>query len=150
MKNEMKKNRIGGLIGILLVLSCVIVVSVKLTGINVNGSMDSVAVAISDDHEGTEVNNYDFIILEDEELPAASAPVENNSSNAPWVILFVSAIVALISYELWYENCNLRIKALVAESGETGFKAGIGRLHPFRTIDARRELETRAAEHYFR
>lgn len=144
------KNKIGNIIGIILVLACALVVSIRLTNVTVHGSMDSAAVTIGDDHEGTIVDEYDLIVLEDEQLPAAAKPEESKASNALWVIAIVSILVILIAYELWYENCNLRIKVLAAESGENSFSRRIGRLHPFRAIDVRHELESRAAEHYFK
>ena len=146
----MKKSKIGSWIGTLLVLACVLILAVKFTDVPVHGSMDSAAVTIGDDHAGTEGDSYDFVVLEDEQLPAAAAPEESKASKALWVILVVSLLVVLIAYELWYENCNLRIKDLAVESGETGFIKGIGRLHPFKAMDVRRELETKAAEYYFK
>lgn len=150
MKKVNVKNTIASILGFVLVLSCVIVLAVNLTDVTVHGSMDSAAVKISDDHAGAEVDNYDLIVLEDEELPAAAAPEESKANHALWVIAIVSVLVILIAYELWYENCNLRIKCLAVESGEDGFANGIGRLHPFKAMDARRDLEIRAAENYFR
>lgn len=144
------KSKLSTIFAVALVLSCVIAVVLNFTDVTVHGSMDSAAVTISEDHEGAEVNDYDLIVLEDEELPAAAAPEESKAGNAVWVIAIVSALVILISYEFWYENCNLRIKCIAVESGEENFSKGIGRLHPFRAMDIRRDLEIRAAENYFK
>ena len=150
MKKSNVKNTIATILGFVLVLSCVIVLIVNFTDVTVHGSMDSAAVTIGDDHAGEELDNYDLIVIEDEELPAAAAPEESKAGNALWVIAIVSVLVILIAYELWYESCNLRIKYLAVESGEENLQKGIGRLHPFKAIDARRDLEIRAAENYFK
>lgn len=150
----MKKRTLNAsVIGMILAAVCVIVVVLNLTDIAAHGSIDKsseIATINNAEHEGTEVTGYDLVVIEEEQLPAAAAPEENKSSHAIWVIAIVSILVVLIGYELWFENCNLRIITLAEESGELGYRKGVGRLHPFKAMDARRELESRAAEHYFR
>lgn len=150
----MKKRTLNAsVIGMILAVACAIVVVLNLTDVAAHGSMDKsseVAEINSAEHEGNEVDDYNLVVIEDEQLPAAAAPEESKSSRALLVIAIVSILVILIGYELWFENCNLRIITLAEESGELDFRKGVGRLHPFKAIDARRELESRAAEHYFR
>ena len=150
MRKRMKG--IGITIGVILTVCLLMVGFINLTGLTVKGSMDAVTTETEIAHAGEEIDDYDLVVLEEEELPAAAAaPVENKASKALWVMTAVFILVLLIGYELWYEGMLGRIKALsVGDSEEDGILKGIGRLHPFRTVNARREMETKAAEEYFK
>ena len=149
----MRKMRgIGITIGVILTVCLLMVGFINLTGLTVKGSMDAVSTETEIAHAGEEIDDYDLIVLEEEELPAAAvAPVENKASKALWVMTAVFVLVLLIGYELWYEGMLGRIKTLsVGDSQEDGILKDVSRLHPFKTVNARKEMETKAAEEYFK
>ena len=149
----MRKMRgIGITIGVILTVCLLMVGFINLTGLTVKGSMDAVSTETEIAHAGEEIDDYDLIVLEEEELPAAAvAPVENKASKALWVMTAVFVLVLLIGYELWYEGMLGRIKTLsVGDNEEDSILKDVSRLHPFKTVNARKEMETKAAEEYFK
>ena len=150
MKNKMRG--IGITLGVILAVCVVMACVFNLTGLTVKGSMDAVSTETEIAHAGQEINDYDLIVMEDEQLPAAAAaPVDNKASKALWVMTAVFVLVLLIGYELWYEGMLGRIKTLsVGDSEEDGILKDVSRLHPFKTVNARKEMETKAAEEYFK
>ena len=150
MKN--RTNTISIVTGAVLVAFILLALLVHLTGVRVQGSMDSVSDEATIAHAGTEIDDYDLVVLEEEELPAAAtAPIESKASKALWVMTAVFVLVLLVGYELWYENCEARIKALsIGDSEEAVILSGVNRLHPFKAMNARREMESKAAEVYFK
>ena len=147
-----KMRGIGITIGVILTVCLLMVGFINLTGLTVKGSMDAVSTETEIAHAGEEIDDYDLIVMEDEELPAAAvAPVENKASKALWVMTAVFVLVLLIGYELWYEGMLGRIKTLsVGDSEEDGILKDVSRLHPFKTVNARKEMESKAAEEYFK
>ncbi|MBQ7581595.1 MAG: hypothetical protein IJU25_02115 [Lachnospiraceae bacterium] len=146
-----RTNTISIITGAVIIVSILLALIIHLTGVKVHGSMDAVSEETAIVHAGTEINDYDLVVLEEEELPAAAAPLENKASKALWVMTAVFVLVLLVGYELWYENCEARIKALsVGDREEAGILRGVNRLHPFRAMNARREMEIKAAEVYFK
>ena len=147
-----KMRGIGITIGVILTVCLLMVGFINLTGLTVKGSMDAVSTETEIAHAGEEIDDYDLIVMEDEELPAAAvAPVENKASKALWVMTAVFVLVLLIGYELWYEGMLGRIKTLsVGDSQEDGILKDVSRLHPFKTVNARKEMESKAAEEYFK
>ncbi len=151
----MTKNRtkeICIITGVLLSLCIVLTLILHLTGVSVKGAMDTTASDQEIVHAGAEINDYNLIVLEDEELPAAAAaPVEDQASKALWVMTAAFIGVLLIGYELWYEGTQARIKALsVGDREEEQILRGVSRLHPFRALNAKKEMESKAAEEYFK
>ena len=152
---EMMKNRtntISIVTGAVLAAFVLLALLIHLTGVRVQGSMDTTSEDTAIVHAGTEIDDYDLVVLEEEELPAAAtAPIESKASKALWVMTAVFVLVLLVGYELWYENCEARIKALsIGDSEEAVILSGVNRLHPFKAMNARREMESKAAEVYFK
>ena len=156
MENKkMTKNRtkeICIITGVIISLCIVLTLVLHLTGVSVKGAMDTNAADSEIVHAGAEITDYNLIVLEDEELPAAAAaPVEDKASKALWVMTAAFIGVLLIGYELWYEGTQSRIKALsVGDKEEEQILRGVNRLHPFRAINAKKEMESKAAEVYFK
>lgn len=100
-------------------------------------------------HDGEMIQGYDLVIIEDEQLPAAATPEKNHADSAAWVIILTCVVVFLIGYELWYEACLARIKALTITDEDRKIAKSFNRFSPFKAVAARRELESRAAESYF-
>lgn len=149
MKN--RTNSISIISGIIIAACILLALFIHLTGVKVQGSMDAVTEDTAIVHAGTEIDDYSFVVLEDEELPAAASPIESKASKALWVMTAVFLVVTLVGYELWYENCESRIRALsVGDKEEAHILRGVNRLHPFRAMQARREMEIKAAEVYFK
>ena len=149
MKNRTKQ--ISIVITSILAFGIILTLVMHLTGVKVQGSMDAVSSDSKIVHAGTEVEDYNFTVIEDEELPAAAAPIESKASKALWVMTVVFVMVLLIGYELWYEATQARIKALsVGDREEADILQGVNRLHPFRAMNAKREMEIKAAEEYFK
>lgn len=136
------------------VISILAIFTFVLTGSMIFGSIVMGATAAAQVQAipvGAEIEDYDFVVIEEEQLPAAAKPEVNHSNSALWVIAIVIAAVLLVSYELWYESCSARIAALAAgEEDEPVMLAGIGRLHPIHSVMIRREMEARAAQRYFK
>ena len=149
MKNRTKQ--FGIVITSILAFGIILTLTMHLMGVKAQGSVDAVASDTKIEHAGTEVEDYYFTVIEDEELPAAAAPVESKASKALWVMTVVLVMVLLIGYELWYEATQARIKALsVGDREEADILHGVNRLHPFRAMNAKREMEIKAAEEYFK
>lgn len=148
-KNRM--NTISITSATVLAVCIMLAVFFHLTGVRVQGSMDAASKDAAIVHAGTEINDYDLVILEEEELPAAAAPVDNQASKALWVMTSAFILVLLIGYELWFENTQARIRALsMGNPDEDPLMRGVNRLHPIKALQARRDMEFRAAEIYFR
>ncbi len=97
-----------------------------------------------------EIENYDLIIIEEEALPAAAAPVDNHSGVVKWVIIAALLITVVTSYEIWYERLYARVQSLNYGNYD-GRELGkhVSRLHPIRLVNAKKEMEISAAQHYF-
>ena len=109
-----------------------------------------ITIATGSTVNAQEIENYDLIIIEEEALPAAAAPVDNHSEAVKWVIIAALLITVVTSYEIWYERLYARVQSLDYgnyEGKELGKKAS--RLHPIRLVNAKKEMEISAAQHYF-
>ena len=138
--------------GVIISICLALTLILHMSGLTVQGAMETAEAGTEIEHAGVEVENYDLVVLEDEEVPgAATAPVESKATMALWVMAAAFIIVLLIGYELWYESIQSRIEGLcVGDKEEEGILKGVNRLHPFRTLNAKREMETKAAEDYFK
>ncbi len=146
----MKKNGIKKIIGMIIALSVVFGVVAGSAAI-VKASQNAEAAKVAE--QGTEIKSYDFVILEEEEVPGAAmpTPLESSAPHAIWVMVLMLIGVLLIGYELWFENLQSRAQVLAQEGyNNTACLNEINRLHPFKAMDAKKEMELRAAEYYFR
>lgn len=146
----MKKNGIKKIVGMIIALSVVFGVVAGSAAI-VKASQSAEAAKVAE--QGTEIRDYDFVVLEEEEVPGAAmpTPLESSAPHAIWVMALMLIGVLLIGYELWFENLQSRAQVLAQEGyNNKAYLSEITRLHPFRAMDAKKEMESRAAEVYFR
>ncbi len=140
------------IMGVIISICLALTLILHMSGLTVQGAMETAQAGTEIEHTGEEVDNYDLVVLEEEEIPgAAVAPEESRATMALWVMAAAFIIVLLIGYELWYESLQSRIEALsVGDKAEEGILKGVNRLHPFKTINAKREMENKAAQDYFK
>ena len=99
-------------------------------------------------------NDYIFIVLEDEQVPLASAPTQSISLNRTYAVYLSFAIAALMiagAYSSWYCMTLTSIKRysrLIAGSELKNLLPKKAFLHPFGLACADKEIQCMAAKKY--
>ncbi|MCR4656290.1 MAG: hypothetical protein K5770_08700 [Lachnospiraceae bacterium] len=101
-----------------------------------------------------EVEDYDFVVLEDEEVPLAMAPERAKNKKAPvvWVVicalLLVGAGIYIIAFLRYRERVRLIEKNLSREDKKS-LKDGCLMFHPMKRAEMADEIENELVSKYF-
>ncbi|HOO27532.1 MAG TPA: hypothetical protein PLU43_03635 [Lachnospiraceae bacterium] len=97
------------------------------------------------------VQNYDLVVVQDEEVPLASAPEVNYGRTILWVVSLTVTAVLLLTYFLWYSVYKRRILFLIGrlpEAEAESIRRMVTIFHPIRAMQTEKEIENRIAAEY--
>ncbi len=139
----------NGLYKILVV--CAVAVLLAIPAANISFLAQTVNAA--EQKEGTKLQDYDLVVIQDEDVPLA-IPVEHNYTGlAVWVVCGTAIILALGVYGIWYYACKRRISALLvnlSDSEARKLMSDVCFFHPRKAMQTEKEIENRIVDEYVR
>lgn len=97
------------------------------------------------------LQDYDLVVIQEEEVPLASVPEQNYNGAAVWVVALVLCTVLLIAYAGWYSINKNRTMLLLEKFPKAEAEKMcrlIAFLHPIKTARAEKEIENRIASQF--
>ncbi len=143
----MKKDRlVKGMIG--LAAAVFVAIPAGLSHQSVLAAEAEKEVAVKSEAQGDALEDYDLVVIQEEQVPLAPF-AETNYDRIAVGVVFLSLLVLLSGgYGLWYLSCRKRILALSVNLPEDEAKKARGNstfFHPFKAARAEREIENRVA-----
>lgn len=99
------------------------------------------------------LQDYDLVVIQDEEVPLASAPEQNYNGVVIWVVALILCAALLISYAWWYSICKNRTMVLLErlpKAEAEKIRSFVTILHPIKTVQAEKEIENRIASQFMK